>query len=116
MRLILLLSTLFALTLGGSAYPFACDDYGPLSTGVWQFTDGTPEGTFYLDDRDFVLGNGFWLFQESNGIWTPKAAGVVHASSVPAQADLQPNYCPPFGPDVCLAECYGDWFPDRLLF
>jgi hypothetical protein len=43
-----------------------CGPDGNIALGVVEID--TPAGTFYVDDRNYLLGNGIWLYQECNGI------------------------------------------------
>lgn len=67
-RLTLLVSAI-ALVAGGlhagAAQAGACDSEGYPATGITKLE--TPEGTYYVDDRGAVVGNGFWVYKESNG-------------------------------------------------
>lgn len=90
----------FMLTLpAANAEP--CFGYGPEATGLWQITDGTAGGTFYVDDHGFVLGQGIWIWQEGNGVWTPKLAGVHHAEAWWMQDDLQIGGCGDLNVGLC---------------
>jgi hypothetical protein len=40
-----------------------CDSKGTPALG--EVSIG---GAFYIDDRNYLLGNGLWVYQESNGI------------------------------------------------
>jgi len=39
-----------------------CDSKGTPALGI------VGAGGFYVDDRNYALGNGVWVYQESNGI------------------------------------------------
>jgi hypothetical protein len=41
-----------------------CGSDGEKALGIQ--TVNTPAGMFYVDDRNFLLGNGLWLYQETN--------------------------------------------------
>jgi hypothetical protein len=43
---------------------------GGVALGVIQI-GGDARATFYVDDRNYALGNGMWFYQESNGVFTP---------------------------------------------
>ncbi|MFN2614682.1 MAG: hypothetical protein ABR552_07705 [Actinomycetota bacterium] len=58
----------------------ACASDGTPALGI--VTVQTAAGTFYIDDRNFVLGNGTWVYQESNGI-----PGLQHGGSSPYLPD-----------------------------
>jgi hypothetical protein len=86
-----------------------CDSKGQPALGIVQVTGGSAGSTFYVDDRNYVTGNGIWFYQEDNGLWTEKPAGVVVGD--PEHRDLQRGSwtCDPT-PDDCEI-CY-DWDPD----
>lgn len=117
MRTLLTLGTIAILAFGlPAATAFECEDRPPSSPGVWQVTDGTAANTYYVDDRDLVTGNGVWIFEETNGIWTPKAPGVTRAPDLAHQDDLQAFYCAEtIVPDCAGPYCAGDVLPDRLV-
>jgi hypothetical protein len=82
MRLVLsILTMLVALPFFAIADPneddacYAGADPGP-TLGIVEVSLGDPGTTFYFDDRGAVLGAGFWVYQESNGAYTP-GAGVL---------------------------------------
>ncbi|MFA5860585.1 MAG: hypothetical protein WDA16_02715, partial [Candidatus Thermoplasmatota archaeon] len=43
--------------------------------GILQVTGGTADTTFYVDDRNYVTGNGLWIYEETNGVWSGHTAG-----------------------------------------
>lgn len=53
-----------------------CDGAGQPALGIVEVTTGLAQYTFYVDDRNWVLGNGLWLYQEANGVWTHQGAGI----------------------------------------
>ena len=53
-----------------------CDSDRQPALGIVEMTNGKAEATFYVDDRNHVQGNGVWVYQESNGVWTSQGAGV----------------------------------------
>lgn len=88
--------------------------------GIVQVTSGSADATFYVDDRNFLLGNGVWLYQEHNGAWTAKLPGVYLGD--PTHADLQRGgssvIIPASGPrtsdpDICTDD--PNTIPDQLL-
>lgn len=120
-----LLAALAALVMGVPANASHCFDYEEIAAcsppnclQVTQVTAGTPEGTLYLDDRS-MLYEGTWLYQESNGIWSPKAAGVYNYYMWDDR-DLQRGGCADAGP-ASYCDPYWtcpfdpEWVPDRLL-
>lgn len=122
--MIFLASAAFALALGlgvpveASHCPLAYDlcDGNPCLQVV-EVTNGDPNaGTYYLDDRNAVLGNGVWLWQESNGIWHDRAPGV-HLGNAAAE-DLQRGGCGSLFPACWEPEEPNCWWapPDTLLF
>lgn len=76
-RLILLVSS---LAIGASAFaapagahetdPCWGHDYGNHGQDVWVFGAVgviSVGGVFYIDDRNYLNGNGLWIYLESNG-------------------------------------------------
>lgn len=85
---------------------YGCD--GNACAGLVMVGD-SPDRTYYVDDRNFVLGNGLWLYEESNGIWV---AGDALAS-------LQRGGCSDLVPDDCDASPCPvpiGYVPDRLIY
>lgn len=75
-----------------------CDGGDNIALGIVEVP--TPAGTFYVDDRNYVLGNGIWIYQESNTI-----------------DHLQRGGASPYVPDdaeICTDT--GDFEPDTLIF
>lgn len=70
--LLLITAALLATPALASHVPVGRCDSGAPYLGVVQLGDGTAERTFYVDDRNYAFGNGLWLYQESNGIFTPR--------------------------------------------
>ncbi|MFA5860231.1 MAG: hypothetical protein WDA16_00910 [Candidatus Thermoplasmatota archaeon] len=90
----------------------ACNSGDALSLGEIEISPtGDPGATFYLDDRNAVLGNGLWTYQESNGDFTGGNAAV----------DLQRGGSSPYVPstpvtnetEVCVDT--HDEAPDTLI-
>jgi hypothetical protein len=61
---------ILALLAASVVMPFAahastgdCDSKGTPALGIVSIG-----GMFYIDDRNYLLGNGLWVYQESNGI------------------------------------------------
>lgn len=81
MRPFLLLAAALALPLVAATHqPVGrCDADGAPSLGLVMITTGVPggsqlhgpnpDGVFYVDDRNQVLGNGIHFYEESNGIY-----------------------------------------------
>ena len=44
---------------------------GQVALGVVQIGNDA-SATFYVDDRNYPTGNGIWLYQESNGVFSPE--------------------------------------------
>lgn len=53
-----------------------CGSGGEPALGIVEVTGGTPDTTFYIDDRNMVTGRGLWYYAETNGIWMGRGAGV----------------------------------------
>jgi hypothetical protein len=62
---------------------------GNIQLGVIQI-GGDPNATFYVDDRNYPLGNGMWFYQESNGVFTPDHTSPGAPPSAPP--DSFPRY------------------------
>lgn len=118
----ILLVALFALSSTHAAEP--CFGYGLDATGLWQLTDGTAESTVYVDDHGYTMGEGVWIWQEANGLWTPKLPGAYSMPPWWAQDDLQLGGCAVM--DIAMCDGYDypwssgcvlveDW-PDLLIY
>ena len=68
--------TMIAILVATMIAPFAlathtpqggCDSEDTPSLGIVQVGDG--DDAYYIDDRNYLLGNGIWVYEESNGIW-----------------------------------------------
>jgi hypothetical protein len=101
------LIALFTQTIG--ADPIGdCSANHRLWLGEYEMGTGSPQHTFYLDERDPVFGDGIWIYQESNGIFS--------GSGDPIQ-DLQRGgieSLPPHDAETCTDA--GPWAPDSLLY
>lgn len=93
----------------------ACDpEYGGLGivhVMPWPVNDGHAESQFYVDDRNYAFGNGIWIYQETNGVYTGGLEGLLHPT-----LDLQRGGSSPYVPDdtdICAE--VGPWEPDRLI-
>lgn len=113
----------FVLPIVASSYSDdpACGSKGYPALGIIQVTGGSADTTVYVDDRNYALGNGIWVYLEYNGIWTPKAAGVYFGD--PAHADLQRGgfHCDPVpcewdNADPCLDDASLLNGPDLQVF
>jgi hypothetical protein len=92
--------------------------------GELEIGDGTAPHTFYVDDRNYFLGNGVWIYEESNGIFTPHPYSP-HVYGwwdfiYPRNGDLQRGgagildpYVPGGDKEVCSDR--GPWQPDTLI-
>lgn len=77
-----------------AAWNGAVADHAPLgrcgsnapSLGILSVGDGTAARTFYVDDRNHVLGQGTWVYEETNGIFTPYEVLGVHDAGPPRVA------------------------------
>lgn len=100
----LILLTL-AVAPAGAEPQGRCDSDGQPALGIVEIP--TPFAQFYVDDRNYVLGNGIWVYQETNGVYDDvnghlQRGGGGNFMGAPDDAEI----CT----DV------GDWDPDRLLF
>lgn len=89
--------------------PSHCDSGGQIALGIVEIRTGipggiygganNPDGVFYVEDRNFLLGNGVWVWEESNG-----------------KPGLQRGGQPPFTPDN-YTPCVDDHDvpPDTLI-
>jgi hypothetical protein len=66
-----------------------------------------PRLVFYLDDRNFALGNGVWIYQESNGVYDPARSAIDNvqrggaSAIVPGDAEICDDN-DPAGPDTLI--------------
>lgn len=73
-----------------------CDSKGMPALGIVEVWG------FYVDDRNYVFGNGVWIYEESNGIYTPRPPGVYFGD--PNHEWLQrgsPSDPVPTGQELC---------------
>jgi hypothetical protein len=92
-----------------------CTSAGQPALGIVQITSGSADATFYVDDRNYATGNGIWLYQEYNGVWEDKDAGVYVGD--PEHRDLQRGDHCDLVPDDCeICWDYHENGPDWLLF
>lgn len=83
--------------------------------GILEITNGTPERTYYVDDRNAVTGHGIWLYQETNGRWMSHGGVGVYLDVV-AAANLQrggPSLLFPDEVDICSDDIEP---PDTLIW
>lgn len=124
-RALLVLGAVAALAVGLPAYAAHCEtdfyslcpDQPPCT--LYELTDGTAAGTYYLHHRNGYAPDAYWVYEETNGAWTPKPAGAYssHLHHDLLAHDLQRGGCSAFFPAGC------DWLrdcpllpPDQLLF
>ena len=82
-------------SLGAPAQAGPCDSDGHIALGVIDIA-----GVLYIDDRNFVEGNGFWIYLESNG-----------------QSGLQRGGSSVMGPDLGGQDpCVESSNPDTIIF
>lgn len=116
MRLIVALIVLTPLLSVANASIGQCTGPEP-ALGIVQITGGSADSTFYVDDRNYLLGNGIWTYAETNGIWTQKAPGVVHGD--PHHEDLQRGLnayfalVPDWAEDICTDD--PNVIPDSVI-
>jgi hypothetical protein len=74
-----------------------------------------------VDDENYLLGNGIWLYVESNGVWVEKLPGVYLEGT--SNANLQRGYYDSYYPDdqeICFDGTPGSGYPgeqpDLILF
>lgn len=97
----LLAVVMLSPTLGAVPDDPECDG----GMGIVTLSAGTPESTYYVDDRNAVTGNGVYVYQESNGVWY----GPTHKS-------LQRGGASPYFTihDLCVDDPLVD--PDTLVW
>lgn len=84
--LIALLSTVVPLVPHAAASLGDCDSKGQPALGEVEIGDADPGATFYVDDRNYALGNGVWVYEESNGVYAGPENG---GGPLNPAADLQ---------------------------
>ena len=106
--------TLVMALLATLALPFAahaehseglCDSGDAPALGIIEFE--APDGTiYYIDDRNYLLGNGIWLYEETNGVYDedPEIGHLQRGGA----SDVVPD-------DAEVCTDVGDWGPDRLI-
>lgn len=81
--------------------------YSCRSEGVVEITEG-PEGrTFYLDLHEEALEHGVLVYEETNGFWHAKPAGVYRDGETRADLQRGPS---PYIPNDDAMGC-----PDEML-
>jgi hypothetical protein len=83
-----------------------CDSKGNLALGVVEVSPlNDPASTFYVDDRNYLLGNGLWIYEESNGHFHDRMWGDLqiggHSNVVPGDNDIC-DAGDPNGPDQLI--------------
>lgn len=94
------------------------------AAGVVEFTGGSADTTFYVDDRSW-FENGIWIYAETNGVWAPHIVPGVFVNDDGARHNLQRGggtivfaLRPPADPAMNPGEiCVDDPFelPDMLV-
>src|SRR5438094_6935782 len=79
--LLTLLLVLPAIHLAAGASIGTCTGSGALALGLLEVTGGHGISV-YVDDRGAPLGNGAWIYQETNGLYMDRAPGVYQGSTV----------------------------------
>ena len=97
-------------------YAGACGSAGQVALHRIEVTPGVAAGTFYIDDENYALGNGLWIYAETNGVWVPKLPGVYVEGN--SNANLQRgDFIPLTYPnqyDICYDDAGVE--PDTLIF
>lgn len=71
---ILVTATIAPLAIAEHTPQGLCDSGDAPSLGIVQID--SPNGQiFYVDDRNYLLANGIWVYEETNGIITPGDVG-----------------------------------------
>lgn len=80
--------------------------------GIVEVTTGSEDDTYYVDVRQ-PAELGVWLYEESNGVWTPRAAGAYRDDA--AAHNLQRGGASDLGTwEVCVDDPLE--LPDTLLW
>ena len=96
-----------------------CDSAGQVALHRIEITPGRADGTVYVDDENYALGNGVWIYQETNGVWAEKAPGVYLEGL--SKENLQRGGGPFIfasprdhnEPDICSDD--PSWLPDTMI-
>jgi len=70
-----------------------CDSEDAPALGIIQVGEG--DDAYYIDDRNLAIGNGLWVYEETNGIWV--AGDTAHS--------IQRGGASPYVPDdseICV--------------
>lgn len=113
MTVVIIIWILTAFNMEPIASGDVCHGDGP-ALGIIEVTQGSSNSTYYVDDRGAVLGDGTYLYEESNGIWVPKPAGLY--DEVHDYSNLQPggnSILVPGDRDYCSAS---PALPDTLIY
>jgi len=104
-----LLAATVAMPFVATAATDQCDSGEAFALGVVEISPtNDPTATFYVDDRNYALGNGIWIYQETNGIFGGNSIW---------QEDLQRGGVSPYMPDdpeICVDD--PDVLADTLFF
>lgn len=73
-----------------------CGSAGSPAVGQIQIKPAPGVGV-YIDDRNFVLGNGFWIYVESNG-----ENGLQRGGVHPVLGELDAEICEEGNPDTLI--------------
>ena len=106
MRILIALIFLVAGAAMASHGMGRCDGSGH-SLGIIEIGTGEPTGTFYIDDRNYLLGNGIWTYAETNGIY-PYSSW--------AHENLQRGGDSLGGVHRDICTDVGDYAPDTLIY
>jgi hypothetical protein len=88
-----------------------CGSDGEKALGVQTVT--TPAGVFYVDDRNFLLGNGLWLYRESNKLpHLQRKAGEKATGPMSVEASSNDTCDDAAGSDPAAE----GWAPDEHFF
>ena len=96
--IVALVAAFVATPLAAQASEGLCDSDGAPALGIVPLE--TPAGTYYVDDRNAVVGNGVWVYEETNSITFLQRGGA---------SDSFPD-----DPEICVDD--PEVIPDRLVF
>lgn len=104
--LMLLLITLAAPALADPYYQSGsgfCGSRGQPALHRIELTGGSAATTIYVDDENYALGNGIWMYAETNELWVDKGPGIYFEGL--SNANLQRGGSTPLVPgdnDICM--------------
>ena len=110
MRIPLVILVLLGLTIQAASGDHGVGrcNWSELNLGIIEVGKGDPAATYYVHDRNYLLGQGVWTYQESNGVYVHGASG--HDNLQHGGDALLPTGHPEICTDV------GPYEPDTLIY